>query len=76
MTGRKSEIGTKKAGTKSPKSKKSIQASQTNGTESQDEHHRMIATAAYYRAEKRSFKGNNADIVQDWLEAEEEISNV
>lgn len=35
----------------------------------------MIATAAYYRAEKRGFNGNEADAIQDWLEAEMEVNN-
>ncbi|MCH9639917.1 MAG: DUF2934 domain-containing protein [Betaproteobacteria bacterium] len=35
----------------------------------------MIATAAYFRAEKRGFKGNGADAEQDWLVAEQEIAN-
>ena len=35
----------------------------------------MIATAAYYRAEKRGFSGNAEDTLQDWLEAEMEIDN-
>lgn len=35
------------------------------------EKHRMIETAAYYRAQKRGF--SNADPVADWFEAEREI---
>ncbi len=66
---------TKKSVIKPPKSKKSTSASQTSEVKNQDEHYRMIATAAYYRAEKRGFKGNAADTVQDWLEAEMEIRN-
>jgi hypothetical protein len=38
-----------------------------------DERHRMIAEAAYYRAEKRGFAGG--DPMQDWLEAEAQIEN-
>ena len=38
-----------------------------------DERHRMIAEAAYHRAEKRGFM--NGDPVQDWLEAEAQIEN-
>ncbi|TFH12269.1 MAG: DUF2934 domain-containing protein [Nitrosomonadales bacterium] len=34
---------------------------------------KMIATAAYYLAEKRGF--NNGDSIQDWLEAEAELDN-
>lgn len=37
-----------------------------------DERHRMIALAAYYRAEQRGFM--NGDPVQDWLEAEAEVT--
>jgi hypothetical protein len=36
-----------------------------------EERHRMIETAAYYRAEKREFSDDNP--VKDWLEAEGEI---
>ena len=36
-----------------------------------EERHRMIETAAYYRAEKRGF--SDGDPVKDWLEAEREI---
>lgn len=35
---------------------------------------RMIAEAAYYRAERRGFK--NSDAVNDWLEAEAEIDRL
>ena len=35
---------------------------------------RMIAAAAYYRAEKRGFTGG--DPVQDWLAAEAEIGRL
>ena len=42
-----------------------------------DDDHRirkqMIAEAAYFKAEKRAFQGN--DMLQDWLEAEEEINH-
>src|ERR671911_622874 len=34
---------------------------------------RMIAEAAYFRAEKRNFKGG--DPVTDWIEAEKEIES-
>jgi hypothetical protein len=36
-----------------------------------EEKHRMIATAAYYRAQKRGFSEGNPET--DWLEAEKEI---
>lgn len=39
---------------------------------SPDERHRMIALAAYYRAEQRGFM--NGDPLQDWLEAEAEVT--
>jgi hypothetical protein len=35
------------------------------------ERHRLIAEAAYYRAQRRGFRGG--DPVQDWLEAESEV---
>ena len=37
-----------------------------------DERHQMIALAAYYRAEQRGFV--NGDPLQDWLEAEAEVT--
>lgn len=40
-----------------------------------DEHrHQMIATAAYYRAERRAFR--DGDSVADWLEAEAQIDRM
>ena len=38
---------------------------------SEDERRQMIATAAYYRAERRAFTGGSPD--RDWLEAEAEV---
>ena len=43
------------------------QASQTN----LEMRHQMIATAAYYRAERRGFQ--DGSLVDDWIEAEAEI---
>jgi hypothetical protein len=43
------------------------------GAVTPEERRRMIAEAAYYRAEKRGFKG---DAMTDWLEAEEEINGL
>lgn len=40
-------------------------------TISSEERHRLIAEAAYYRAERRGFA--NGDPVADWLAAEAEI---
>ena len=44
-----------------------------NSNVTPDERHRMIAEAAYHRAEKRGFM--NGDPVQDWLEAEAQIES-
>jgi len=44
-----------------------------NSNVTPDERHRMIAEAAYHRAEKRGFV--NGDPVQDWLEAEAQIES-
>jgi Zn finger protein HypA/HybF involved in hydrogenase expression len=41
---------------------------------SAEERHRMIAEAAYFRAERREFQGG--DSVQDWLAAEAEIDKL
>jgi len=38
---------------------------------STDERHRMIAEAAYYRAQRRGFAGGNSH--QDWLDAEAKV---
>ena len=42
-----------------------------NSTVTPDERHRMIAEAAYHRAEERGFA--DGDPLQDWLEAEAQI---
>ncbi len=36
--------------------------------------HEIIATAAYYRAERRGF--NSGDEIQDWLKAEAEVDGL
>lgn len=41
---------------------------------SSEQRYRMIAEAAYYRAEKRGFSGGDAE--NDWLEAETEIDDI
>lgn len=38
--------------------------------------HQMIASAAYYRAEKRNFAGGAESQLHDWLEAEAEIDRM
>lgn len=53
---------------KSPARKKT----RTPGISSQ-ERHRLIAEAAYFRAESRGFGGDRAQCVRDWLEAESEV---
>lgn len=76
MQSKVSEIDTKKSRTKLSKSEKNVLADQAISEEKVIDRQKMIATAAYYRAEKRGFKGNDADAAQDWLEAEMEIGNV
>ncbi|MDA8092487.1 MAG: DUF2934 domain-containing protein [Betaproteobacteria bacterium] len=39
-----------------------------------EQRHRMIAEAAYYRAQQRGFDGG--DMLRDWLDAEAEIDQV
>lgn len=39
---------------------------------SPEERHQLISEAAYYRAQQRGFAGG--DPIQDWLEAEMEVS--
>ena len=75
MLSKNSETSTKKTETKPSKSKKNALVSKANGTKNRDDRHKMVAAAAYFRAEKRGFKSNGADTVQDWLEAEVEIDH-
>ena len=42
-----------------------------NKISTSEQRHRMIETAAYYRAEKRGF--SDGDPLKDWIEAEREI---
>jgi len=50
---------------------KSVPTKQAQCVLSEADRQQMIATAAYYRAEKRGF--DNGDEMQDWLEAEAEL---
>lgn len=62
---------------KSSAAKKVISKTSTTGEKapfSPEQRYRMIAEAAYYRAEKRGFVGG--DLCQDWLEAEAEIDRL
>ena len=38
-----------------------------------EERHRMVAEAAYYKAQKRGFRGGNPEA--DWVEAEAEVES-
>ena len=67
------EISTKKSST--PRRRKNTHTDQSINASKELDRQEMIATAAYYRAEKRGFSGNAADTLQDWLEAEMEIDN-
>ena len=62
-----------KAVTKSPRGKKSKAVSQAINTSNREDRYQIIAAAAYYRAEKRGFKGG--DVLQDWLEAEKKVDS-
>lgn len=75
MSSKANEVGTKRSGTKLSKNQKNILADQAVNQEKAINRQEMIANAAYYRAEKRGFQGNEADTVQDWLEAEMEIDS-
>jgi len=75
MQSKASGTDTKKSGTKSSKSKKNTPENPAINEENKIDRREMIATAAYYRAEKRGFKGDEADAMEDWLEAEMEIDN-
>lgn len=59
--------------------KKSVAAAKTSNNKkpsdiNPEERYRMIAVAAYYRAEKRGFIGG--DPSQDWVEAEAEVNQL
>lgn len=70
-----SETATKKSHTKLSKSEENILANQAINAAKRTDRQEMIATAAYFRAEKRGFTGSEADAIQDWLEAEMEVDN-
>lgn len=76
-TGTATAANKKNAVPKSPK-KPVAAAKTTNNTPPPDinpeERYRMIAVAAYYRAEKRGFIGG--DPSQDWVEAEAEVNQL
>jgi hypothetical protein len=48
-----------------------VKSDRLRGRLSPEERHRLIAEAAYERAQRRGFKGG--DPVTDWLEAEQDI---
>ena len=75
MPSKNSEVTTKKTDAKSPKSKKTTLTSRIASTAIEIDHHKMIAIAAYFRAEKRGFNGNGVDAEQDWFEAESELAD-
>ena len=59
--------------TKTSKSVNKLSAVNENSQEI--DRQEKIAVLAYEKAEKRGFIGNEADTVQDWLEAEKEIDS-
>ena len=67
----KKKVTKKKVAKKRAATAKRQNTSKTLGI-SMEERWRMIATAAYYKAEARGFKPGKE--VQDWLEAEAEIN--
>ncbi|MBS0298864.1 MAG: DUF2934 domain-containing protein [Proteobacteria bacterium] len=75
MPSKVSETATKRPRTKLSKSEENILAHHVINSAKRTDRQEMIATAAYYRAEKRGFSGSEADAVQDWLEAEMEVDN-
>jgi len=66
-----SVTASEKSAVKQVKELKSIHASERQVAVEGEEIHNMIATAAYYRAERHGFDG--ADAMENWLEAEKEI---
>lgn len=75
MPSKVSEGETRKSGTRLSKSEERILANQILNPAKPVDRQEMIATAAYFRAEKRGFTGNETDALRDWLEAEREIDN-
>jgi hypothetical protein len=75
MQSKVTEADTRKSGARSPKVKGNPEKNPAINEKQQTKRQEIIATAAYYRAEKRGFKGDEMDAVQDWLEAETEIDN-
>lgn len=73
MPSKVSEGETKKSGTRLSKSEERILANQVMNSAEPVGRQEMIATAAYFRAEKRGFTGNEIDALRDWLEAEREV---
>lgn len=75
MQSKISGTDTRKSGARSSKSKKDTPENPVSNEENKIDRREMIATAAYYRAEKRGFMGDEADAVEDWLAAEMEIDD-
>ena len=65
---------TSAAATKKTTSAKSAVGSKKKMELNSEQRYRMIAEAAYYRAEKRGFEGGNS--AQDWIDAEAEINQL
>lgn len=72
MTNKKSGANLQKVkvATRSPRNNKNTPAKQAINKSNKEDRCQRIATAAYYRAEKRGFI--DGDAVQDWLKAEME----
>lgn len=75
MPSKVSEGETKKSRTRLSKSEERILANQVLNSAEPVDRQEMIATAAYFRAEKRGFTGNEIDALRDWLEAEREVDS-
>lgn len=65
----KAKTKTTSSNTTAKKAKTSLQANALTD----DRRRQMIATAAYYRAERRGFNGGNPE--EDWLMAESEVDS-
>lgn len=75
MQSKISTLNTKKSGSRLSKNEKNLPSDQVIVSQKALDRQKMIATAAYYRAEKRGFKSAAIDAEKDWLEAEMEIDN-
>ncbi len=67
----KAKQSTARERTQEPR-KISLESAGRAGPPDVEMHHKMIAEAAYFLAQRRAFAGNHA--TEDWLEAEDQVN--